>query len=285
MFKLKPRSFKFKSSNFKYNKYLKLGLIFKCLLVVSILTTLGLFSYKQLNVKPKAEAATVPSAPTNVSATSSSGNAIKVTWTKPISDGGSPITDYIIEYCTLDIHNRCTDIYGDMYYTAEDGVNTETFTYISGMGSDPKLSIWVKAVNAYGVSTNSNSVMGNSITSSHPSTDPAPILTTITGNQTITLNWTSIKTYNNYRIKYQKYGDTDWKTIYTGNVLSYKFTELINQTTYNFSIQGIYDNNDINSRLINLSWGEGRASATPYTTPSKPTISNIANGLSSATIT
>ena len=126
---------------------------------------------------PTYPAITVPSPPTNASATASIGGTATVTWTDP-SDNGSPITQYDI------IANpACTACAGTTVMGA-----TATSATITGLTPGTAYVFMVTATNAYGTSDTSNPTP--SVTA--PSVPYAPTLVTAVGNinDTVTVNWT-----------------------------------------------------------------------------------------------
>ena len=91
-------------------------------------------------------ASTVPSSPLNLSG-SFDGTEYSLTWDVPSSDGGSTITDYIIEY-SPDVSN---------WSTYDDGVGTTTNAILAGLTGEPHY-FRVSAVNAVGTSLPSDQV-------------------------------------------------------------------------------------------------------------------------------
>lgn len=89
--------------------------------------------------------ADVPGAPTSVTAsdTGIDGEAL-IAWTAPGSNGGSAITDYVIEYSSNG---------GSSYTTFSDGTSTATSATVTGLIIDTTYIFRVKAVNAIGTGT------------------------------------------------------------------------------------------------------------------------------------
>ena len=89
--------------------------------------------------------ANVPGAPTSVTAadTGIDGEAL-IAWTAPGSNGGSAITDYVIEYSSNG---------GSSYTTFLDGTSTATSATVTGLTIDTTYIFRVKAVNAIGTGT------------------------------------------------------------------------------------------------------------------------------------
>ena len=89
--------------------------------------------------------ANVPGAPTSVTAadTGIDGQAL-VEWTAPGSNGGSAITDYIVEYSSNS---------GSSYTVFSDGTSTATSATVTGLTIGTTYIFRVKAVNAIGTGT------------------------------------------------------------------------------------------------------------------------------------
>ncbi len=88
---------------------------------------------------PLTPMATAPEAPSNVAGTGGNGLAV-VTWDAPDS-GGSPITDYLVEYSSDG---------GATWHTFDDGVSTETSVTATGLSNGTDYLFRVSAVNAIG---------------------------------------------------------------------------------------------------------------------------------------
>jgi hypothetical protein len=88
-------------------------------------------------------AVTVPTAPTGLAATvSSNRRTIKLAWKAPASDGGAPVTDYVVQVSVLPVFG---------WFTYSDGVSTSTTATITSPLPGLKLYYRVAAKNAVGV--------------------------------------------------------------------------------------------------------------------------------------
>ena len=103
----------------------------------------------------------VPDAPTNLTAnatptggTTGINYQIDLSWTAPVSDGYSPITDYTIEYCESNSAGTCSG----SWIIYNDGTSTATSATISSIPYSPSVyyTFRVFAVNAIGTSQPSN---------------------------------------------------------------------------------------------------------------------------------
>ena len=113
-------------------------------------------------------ASTTPGAPTGVTL-ESSGLQLRVSWVAP-DDGGSPITDYRIQW-TIDIGESFEGA-----LTQEDTVNGQTLTYpIDTQGYGVLYDVRVIAVNEHGDSEPSETVTGAAT-----KTPGAPTITSVT---------------------------------------------------------------------------------------------------------
>jgi uncharacterized repeat protein (TIGR02543 family) len=118
----------------------------------------------------------VPTAPSGVSGTGT-GGTINIAWTVPSSDGGSAITDYIVEYSV--------DGSGT-WATFADGTSTTTSATVTGL----------IAGNAYEFRVTAKNIIGNSLPSfSSPTIETLPTAPTITGvtsgSEQVTVTWTA----------------------------------------------------------------------------------------------
>ena len=90
------------------------------------------------------------SAPTSVVATSGR-SGMNVSWTAPSSNGGSAITDYLVQYATTS---------GGAYTTFSDGTSTTTSATITGLTAGSTYYVRVAAVNALTTGTYSAETSG-----------------------------------------------------------------------------------------------------------------------------
>ena len=126
-----------------------------------------------------AVAATAPSAPTGVGAVPATGQ-LTINWTVPTSDGGSPLSDYLVEY-SIDNTN---------WTVVAHTPSTATSLVATGLTDGTPYFLRVAAINAIG--TSSYGIGG-------PAT-PAPVLTEpgapteirgIPGNTQLAISWTA----------------------------------------------------------------------------------------------
>ncbi|UCG68601.1 MAG: fibronectin type III domain-containing protein, partial [Thermoplasmata archaeon] len=204
--------------------------------------------------------ATVPGSPRNLTATSGD-SYVKITWNTPISDGGYPVINYRI------FRGNISD--GESFLIGiSDTLSYNDTSLINGVIYFYKVS----AKNAVGEGPLSNEA------SATPATLPnAPTgLTTIVGDSHINITWvtpTSDGGYpiTNYRIYRGIISSGEILFIELGNVLYYNDTTVTNGVTYYYKISAI--------NVV----GEGplsdEVSATPATSPSKPTnLTTIVGG-------
>ncbi len=205
---------------------------------------------------PKSEEANAtpvkhPSEPLNLQAFADD-HQITLIWSMPISDGGSPITNYTIY--------RGTTSGGETNLTKIGNV----LTYLdTGLTNGVTYYYKVSAINAIGEGPQSNEANAT------PTTLPGPPngLVTSASNQQVTLNWlppsdnggSPITNYSIYRCL-SPGGETFLTTI--GNVTTHIDTSLMNGQTYYYKVSAWN------------SLGEGprsnEANATPTKTPSEP---------------
>ncbi len=84
---------------------------------------------------------TIPNAPTNVIATRGNGSAT-ITFVAPVNNGGSPLTDYIIEY------KLTTE--PTVWTTFTDGVSTNLTTTVTGLTNGLSYDFRVSTLNTFG---------------------------------------------------------------------------------------------------------------------------------------
>ena len=191
-----------------------------------------------------------PGQPTGLSVTPTSNGVVRLTWTPPLDNGGSPITSYSI-----------TNNYSEGTVT----FITDVSATVSGL-TNKSYNFSVAATTAVGNSTTPATY--NGVT---PFTSPsAPTIgTPIAGNAEVTVNWTSAtsngSTIDGYRIEISGNIST-WTTVYTvtSGETSKLVTGLTNGITYYFRVITLSNNagNSPASSTVN---------AIPNITPNAPT--------------
>jgi hypothetical protein len=202
--------------------------------------------------------AAIPSNPT-ITSVIPGNQTLRVSFTAPTYDGGSPITDY--EY----------SLNSDPFILA--GTTTSPFT-IYGLTNGTEYSVVIRAVNNTSDGAESNAETGT------PSTTPnAPTITDITpGNQTLEITFTAPTDNGGSPITNYKYSLNSDPFILAGTTTSpFTIYSLTNGLLYSVVI-----------RAVN-SAGDGAESnadtGTPSTTPSAPTIIGITPGNQTLEIT
>ncbi|NBX75308.1 MAG: fibronectin type III domain-containing protein, partial [Proteobacteria bacterium] len=201
---------------------------------------------------------TIPGAPTG--ATGTPGNTqVSLSWTAPSSNGGSAITDYVIQYSSNS---------GTSWSTFSDGTSTSTSATVTGLTNGTAYIFQVAAVNAAG--TGSYSTGSASVT---PYTNPGAPTGVIgtAGNTQVSLSWTAPSSnggsaINDFVIQYSSNSGTSWTTFSDGTstATSAIVTGLTNGTAYIFQVAAV-------NAAGTGSYSSSSASVTPYTTPGAPT--------------
>ena len=199
---------------------------------------------------------TVPDAPSGL--TASRDNAeVRLSWTAPADDGGSPITDYIIQY-------RADG--GSTWATFADGTGTGTTATVDGLTNGQEYRFKVRAANVAG-----DGPFSNAVTATPKADAPgAPTgLAAVPGNTQVALTWlapssTGGAPITDYVIQYSADGGSSWITFDdgTGAGPAATVTSLTNGQEYRFMV-------------IALNYADGgvpsdAATATPRTVPNVP---------------
>jgi len=128
-----------------------------------------------------------PSAPTNVLITTCNTgytNSVILTWTAPIDDGGSPITNYVVYYRTSSVGSSPPGLW--YTYDTNSSATTATISFLSpGISYDFK----VAAQNAAGVGIFSSPIVSSS--SFNPPTAPTNLTALTNSNGFVILTWTA----------------------------------------------------------------------------------------------
>ncbi len=175
-------------------------------------------------------AAVRPTAPTLLPPMAGNTTAT-LTWTAPVSNGGSPITDYIVKRSTNG---------GTNWTRIDSTVSTLTSYVATGLTNGTAHVFKVIAVNAVGISlpsATSSPVTPVSVPSA------AVLLSVVAGNTTATLTWTAPVSnggspITDYIVKRSINGGTTWTRIVrpVSTLTSYVATGLTNGTAYVYKV-------------------------------------------------
>lgn len=215
-----------------------------------------------------------PDNPTNLLGTPGN-QQVSLTWHVPSSDGGTPITEYLVEF-KLESTNVPPGSWTQIL------TGSTAVTYIVGPSAPYTLTngslydFRVSAVNALGVGSHS------SIIKVTPSTIPmAPVITSSTtcDNQQSLVTWAPPlddggSPITSYNLQYSSTSSTGpWLPALpllpysvSGLTTSYLFTDLINGTQYYFQVQAV----NINGPSLLYSAPNINSTATPSITPQPP---------------
>ena len=120
----------------------------------------------------------VPTAPTGLVATAGAGQ-VALRWTAPTANGGSAITDYIVEFSADS---------GNVWSTFDDGVSTALTATVTGLENGVTHTFRVSALNAVGSSGVSSSTAAVPWQVNSPSSPRALIVTSVMATS-IALEW------------------------------------------------------------------------------------------------
>jgi hypothetical protein len=210
---------------------------------VSAVNAVGTGSYTSTAT---ATPATIPGAPTSLSA-SMSETTLSVSWTAPVSTGGSAISDYRVQY------KLSTD--GD-WTTFDDGTSTSTSASITGLAAAADYDVQVTTINAVGAGGSTSTVN----------------LTVTPGSCQATLAWSAPAspggTITDYQMQYRESASDPWTTFVDGVSTSTggTVTGLTNGSGYYFRVATIVDGATVSSYTSVVA-------GTPRTTPNAPTVS------------
>jgi hypothetical protein len=186
--------------------------------------------YVDVNFLP-AGPATVPAAPTGVTATAGNGSAT-VSWTAP-SNGGSPITSYTVTPFIAGVAQPATTVTGSPPATS---------TTITGLTNGTAYTFTVKATNAIG--TGPPSTASSAVTPTAPTVPAAPTNVTATaGNGSANVSWTAPANggspITSYTITPYIGSTAQTATTITGSppATSTTITGLTNGTSYTFTVK------------------------------------------------
>jgi titin len=199
----------------------------------------------------------VPGQPTSISGTAGI-NQVSLSWSSPASDGGSVITDYVVEYSTNS---------GSTWATFVDAVEATTSSTVTGLTNGTGYIFRVTAKNTAG-----NGTASSTTSAIVPRTMPsaARSVAGTSGNAQVALTWSAPVTtggavVTDYEIQYSSNGTT-WTTFSdsVSTTASVTVTGLTNGTAYTFRVAAV-------NGAGTGTYSTASSSVTPFTTPGTPT--------------
>jgi subtilisin family serine protease len=174
----------------------------------------------------------VPSEPTSLSATPL-GLSVRLSWTAPAQNGGSVITDYVVQFSTDS---------GATWSTFSDSVSTSTTTTVTGLTNGLTYQLRVSAVNNVGTSAYSSVVIAVPWAASLPSA-PLDLAIASYGLNQVGLSWTipatnGGDTITDYVIEYSSSSGSTWATFTdpVSSIRSTTVTDLVSGVSYVFRV-------------------------------------------------
>jgi hypothetical protein len=169
-----------------------------------------------------------PGAPTSLLPSRGSGQ-IGLSWTAPTSDGGSAITDYVIQY-----------LYGGTWIPFVDGTSNSTSAIVTGLTNGTAYDFRVAAVNSAGQGNWSTSI------ASTPATVPGPV-TLLSGSlssTTATVQWTppanpSGASVTGFKVSYKLSNSVTWSTPIDDAASPASITGLTSGSSYDYLVTAI----------------------------------------------
>ena len=210
-----------------------------------------------------ASAATVPDAPTSLTATPSN-TQMALSWTAPVNNGGAAITDYLVEYKLATEPTTWT--------TFNDGVSTSTSALVTSLTNGLSYNFRVSAINIAGTGAASGTATATPALSV-PSA-PRTLVATGSENGQSTLTWlvplsNGGAAITDYKVEYKLATEPTTWNIFPDGVstnLTATVTGLTNSLNYDFRVSAIN------------SVGTSAASNTASATPVSATLSDSFTG-------
>ena len=224
---------------------------------VSAINSVGTGAVSNIDDATTEDAATVPGAPTSLTATASGSTRIDLDWTAP-SDGGSAITGYRIE-----VSSNGGTSWNDR---VADTDNTNTTYAHTGLSAGTTRHYRVSAINSVGTGAVSNIDDATTEDAATVPGAPTSLTATASGSTRIDLSWTAPSdggsAITGYRIEVSSNGGTSWndRVADTDNTnTTYAHTGLSAGTTRHYRVSAINAN------------GTGTASSTDNATTATTT--------------
>jgi bacillolysin len=172
--------------------------------------------------------ASAPGAPTIGTATAGNAQAT-LTWTAPASDGGSPVTGYVV-----------TPYIGAAAQSAQTFNSTATSQAVTGLANGTTYTFTVAAKNAIG--TGAASAASNAVTPSGATAPGAPTIgNALPGNGSVSLSWAAPgsnggSAITGYVVTPSIGGTPQAPVTFNSTATTQNLTGLVNGTTYTFTV-------------------------------------------------
>ncbi len=202
--------------------------------------------------------ATVPAAPTQLTATATGRTSINLSWTAPTNTGGAAITGYQIEVSNTGTANTWTNLVANTQST------TTTYAH-TGLSAGVTRHYRVRAINSVGPGAVSATSSATTDTPNATVPDaPSQLTATAAGRTSINLSWTAPSdnggaTITGYQIEVSNAGA--WSELATTRATTYTHTNLAAGTTQVYRVRAI--NSVGNSDASNTVSATTDALATP----------------------
>lgn len=212
-----------------------------------------------------------PDSPSSLSATAANSGA-SLSWTVPTNNGGTAITDYVVEY---------SGNAGQTWTVFADGTSTATSTNVSGLTNGQAYVFRVAAKNSAGTSAYTTY-----LTPVYPIGVPDQVasLTATYGNTQVQLQWqapaaNNVSGLTDYTIQRSVDSGATWTTLSDGTNTNtnYTVTGLTNGTAYQFRVSA---SNSVGAGPYSVSTGN----VTPRTLAGAPTNLTVSVGNTQAAL-
>jgi len=189
-------------------------------------------------VSTLAAASTAPGMPTGVSASGATSSSLVVSWSAPVSDGGSAITDYLVQYRLASANSWTTFMHA---------VSASTFITVTGLAASSSYVFKVSAVNLIGTGINTDpsspvSTLAAAVLNA-PGAPGKPVIGART-TTSVAISWTAAaangSAITNYIVEYRK-GTGTWTTFTRADstALSVTVNGLTKGGSYTFRVSAV----------------------------------------------